>query len=236
VTADEFAIRYYRWAIVDSQREADNDFPLIGAIRGTLAVRAVAFLRSLDIVERRRAAEALVKRVHRRAVELTGDTWSAADTAFDERYRASIRAPQMADTHAHPAVADGSPASSVNRRQLLVAVKEALAPVLGPGEPFSTKHEWRYATPFDRWTLVTLIDVGGSTHQLSYSQSIQSAPHRYVKEGISVLSWLGLGGAQTQWNQLTGFDVDSAAGALSRVCSHFVNAAPGLLHGLTPDS
>jgi hypothetical protein len=28
-------------------------------------------------------------------------------------------------------------------------MKEQLAPVLGSGEPFSTKHEWRYETPID---------------------------------------------------------------------------------------
>jgi hypothetical protein len=38
----------------------------------------------------------------------------------------------------------------LDRRRFLAEVKAALAPVLGAGEPFSTKHEWRYGTPLGR--------------------------------------------------------------------------------------
>jgi hypothetical protein len=90
----------------------------------------------------------------------------------------------------------------------------ARATAMSEGEPFSTTHEWKYTTRVGEWVFSTFIDVGGSTHQLAYQQAIHSAGQQLLKEGISVLSWLGVGGGHTQWNQLTGADIDSAAASL----------------------
>jgi hypothetical protein len=230
--ADEFAIRYYRWALEDFRREIAQDFPLLRPIKDSLAIRLTGHMQSLDAGERGRLATALVKRAHKRAVELTGDPWGAEEGPLVERYRTISRIPRPEEEAYRRALFDDPQSLKLNRGALLAHVKRALAPVLGEGAPFSTEHEWRYAMPIGAWTLSTFVDVGGSTHQLSYGHAIHSGDRRILKEGISVLSWLGIGGAHTQWNQLTSADIESGAAALSRVCRHFVDVGPELLAGV----
>ena len=117
----------------------------------------------------------------------------------------------------------------------LALVKEELRPILGQGEAFSMKHEWRYRTPIGPWILETYIDVGGSVHQPAYSDNIRTRPPRPFKDGLSLLGWLGFGGGHTTWSQLTAPDVAAAAKALMRICAHFMNAAPALVSGLSPE-
>jgi hypothetical protein len=214
--ADEFAVRYYRWALEDFRREIDADFPLIGPIKGSLAIRAVAYLRSPGLGDRHRVATALVKRVHTRAVDLMGDAWGVSERALADDFPSIMRTPRREDEGYRRARGEDPASVKVSPAQLLAAVKRELTPVLGSeGEPFSTKYEWRYTTPVGPWTLVTLVDVGGSTHQLAYQHSLRASERSCLKEGVSVLSWLGIGGGHTQWNQLRGSDIESAAASLA---------------------
>ena len=89
--ADEFAVRYYRWALADARREVEENFPLLRTVKAALPMRAVAYLESLAGDERLQAATALVKRNHRRAVALTGDVWGADEDRIDREYRAAAR-------------------------------------------------------------------------------------------------------------------------------------------------
>jgi hypothetical protein len=41
VTADEFAVRFYRWALDDARREVTDDFPLLRTVKSGLVMRAV---------------------------------------------------------------------------------------------------------------------------------------------------------------------------------------------------
>ena len=233
--ADEFAVRYYRWALDDARREVGDNFPLLRAVKSGLVTRAIAYFESLPNDERLRAATALVKRSHRRAVELTGDPRDAEDEAIERDYWRAARIARPEEEAYRQALLHEPDTLTIDRGRFLAAVKAQLAPVLGAGEPFSTKHEWRYDTSFDPWTLVTLIDVGGSGHQLAYSHTLRAAASRPLREGVSLCGWLGIGGAHTTWNQLTPADTAGAARALARVCAHFVLAVPALVAGLVPD-
>lgn len=52
MTADELAIRYYRWALDDARREVAEDFPLLRGVKSGLVMRAVAYLESLPAADR----------------------------------------------------------------------------------------------------------------------------------------------------------------------------------------
>jgi hypothetical protein len=230
-----FAVRYYRWALHDMEREIDQGLPLLRSIQGSLAMRAVDLLESIDAGERRRVATVLVKRGHRKALEIAGDGWGEAETSIDTRIRDALRAPSPREAEYNDASLHNPSSIKVSRAALLSAVTRTLTPVLGtPGAAFSTKREWRFATSVGEWTLVTLVDTGGSTHQLAYMQTIQADDRRRLQEGISILSWTGIGGANTQWNRLTAAGIDAAAGAAAAACERFLHAAPELLQGLTP--
>lgn len=89
--ADEFAVRYYRWALEDTSREVRENFSLLRSIKSALPIRAVAFLESFPDADRLGAATAPVKRFHPRALMLSGESLDAADREIDERYRATRR-------------------------------------------------------------------------------------------------------------------------------------------------
>ena len=146
-----------------------------------------------------------------------------------------MRIPQPAEEWYRHALRHEPGKLKINRGRFLTAVKAELTSVLGAGEPFSTKHEWRYDAPLGPWTLVPLINVGGSVHQLSYSHSLEAAPTRRLREGVSLYGWLGIGGGHTVWNQLAQADSPAAAQSLARICAHFLHAAPALVAGLVPE-
>ena len=159
--ADEFGVRYYRWALDDARREVRGNFPLLRAVKSGLVMRAVAYFESLADDERLRAATALVKRSHRRAGELTGDPEGAEDEAIDRDYRSAARIARPEEESYRQTLLHEPDKLTIDRGRFLATVKAQLAPVLGAGAPFSTKHEWRYETTFGPWTLATLIDVRG---------------------------------------------------------------------------
>ena len=234
--ADEFAVRYYRWSLEDCRRETRENFPLLRTVKSSLAIRALAHLESFTGDDRLRVATALVRRCHRKALEITGESWSAHDEEIQQAYMRAARIPRPEEEWYRQALLHDPDKLTLNRGGFLAAVKEQLTPVLGSGEPFSTTHEWRYDTPIGPWTLVTFVDVGGTAHQLAYDQRIRGVGPRPLKEGISVCGWLGIGGGHTQWSQLTEADTQAAARDLARICAHFLRAAPDLVAGLSPST
>jgi hypothetical protein len=107
--ADEFAVPYYRWALGDARRKVRENFPFLRAVKSGLVMRAVAYFESLAGDERLRAATALVKRSHRRGVELAGDSWGAEDEAIDRgRFLAAVK------TQLAPVLGAGAPFSTTH--------------------------------------------------------------------------------------------------------------------------
>jgi hypothetical protein len=231
---DEFRVRYYRWARDDARRELGEAWPLLRGVKSTLVIRALARLASLPADRRPLVVTALVKRFHRRAVELTGDTWDADEETIARDHVEAMRILQPEEEGYRQALLHAPGRLRIDRVGFLASVRRELAPVLGDGAAFASKHDWRYETPIGPWTLVTLVDVGGRYHQLSYSQTIRARHPRPLAEHLSICAWLGLGG-QTAWDQITEAETPGAAQALARICAHFLEAAPPLLDGLSPE-
>ena len=232
--ADELARRYYRWALDDAAREVREGFPLVRAVASGLTMRAVAHLESLPAERRPVVMTTLVKRAHRRALELAGEGWGPQEEQIERAYVEAVRIPRPEEAaHREAVLADQPP--RIDRARFLRAVRSELAPILGPGAAFATKHEWRFDTAIGPWTLATFVDVGGQHHQLAYTQTIRADVARPLKEGISLNQWLGIGG-QTIWNRLVEADTAQAAQSLARICAHFLAAVPALLADLAPSA
>jgi hypothetical protein len=120
-------------------------------------------------------------------------------------------------------------------KRLRACIIEALKPTLDQEyEDWGDWREWRYCKRAGPWYLMTYVDVGGQGQQLSYEHSIVVPQRVCLVEGVSILSWLGIAG-QTDWQELDDSDAESTAEALARIVAHFMEAAPKLLEGLTPD-
>jgi len=125
--------------------------------------------------------------------------------------------------------------SQKQRRRLKAAIVKALNPVLGAEcENWGGWKEWRYCTPVGPWQVVTYVDIGGGCHELCYEHDVIAAEDAYLAENVNLLRWLGIA-SQTQWHGLSDSDIEPTARSLAKIIAYFVNAAPTLLDGLSPD-
>jgi hypothetical protein len=87
---DEFIVRLYYWAIEDTLREIKEGFPLIKTIRGTQSLAIVNYLESLSQQERFDIVKPLIKRMHKNAMEICGESLTDEDSKVFEAYRAKM--------------------------------------------------------------------------------------------------------------------------------------------------
>ena len=206
--ADEFAVRFYRWALADARREVEQGLPLLRTVKWSLAIRAVAWLESL-----------------------AGDAWSADEERVERDYLAVARVERPEEAWYRQVLLHDPGRLRVARGRLLERVKAEVTPSLGAGSPFGSKTAWLFETPLGPWRLATFIDVGGHA-PLAYTQTIRVDPARVLMRGVCVTGWLGIAGGQTVWQQITEADAPAAVQSLTRACEHFLRAAPALVDGL----
>jgi hypothetical protein len=221
---DQFLVRLYEWAGKDILRESREGFPFVRRIANPAASRFLEFAGSLRESDASAFYSGVVKRAHRRAVELLREFPSPEEMSLLEQYRKYIRS-------APPAALPRSPRTS--RTKLRKALLSELAPVLGsPAEISSDGAIWMYHTPIKYWTLRTNIDTGGN-RLAGYWHTIAAREPVLLHDHVSVLSWLGIG--QTDWTQGREEDYAGMAECLVELHAHFLKAADRLLEGLSHD-
>jgi hypothetical protein len=232
----KFGERFYCWAIKDWNREINEDFPFLRSISD--AQNDVKIMESLTTAQQKILAVALVKRFTKRNIlEQCGNEFTDYEKnlverhlkmCWDEEERKSLMTPP-----------GGWPPETserkLKRRKLRDHIITNLTPILGKrDENWGVELVWRHYTVIGPWQVMTYIDVGGQGHQLTYEHSISVSETAQLIEGISVLSWLGIAG-QTMWRGLHDADTEPTVEALAKIIAHFMDAAPKLLEGLSPD-
>jgi hypothetical protein len=233
---DEFAVRYYRWALEDSQREVKEGFPFLHRIKGTASLRLLAAMESLQQEEQTHFSVALVKRFHLRALKLLNEHLTAEENELCRDYVSSILIPIPEEQEIERRIKAGTFHLRVNRKNLATLIKKELEPVLGNPSEIWGPREWWYMTSFGSWNVRTNVHMSeGHFYQLNYHHSIHPVDSMYELENwMSVLSWLGIT-SMTNWDLLTDADIPEAAETLAQLCSHFIQAVPSLLEGLVLD-
>jgi hypothetical protein len=234
---DEFAVRYYQWAMEDFWREIREGFPLLRRIKGSRVPRLLAIVESLQPEEQFRLAVALVKRVHPRALELLHAPLTTEEKVLVSRLLDLLVIPTPGEMEISRQITVGTISLKVSRKGFAALIKKELQPILGNVTERCGPHEWLYTTPIENWIVYTFIDVGGRHHQLNYEHTIglpDTPLYTNLVERVSLLRWLGITG-QTMWDELTEPELPEAAKTLALLCSHFMQATPKLLEGLVPD-
>ncbi|HMN13167.1 MAG TPA: hypothetical protein PKD55_12670 [Bellilinea sp.] len=246
--ASRFVERFYYWALADFQREIREGFPFLRRIKyKALQYRWLPSIVSLNSGDQISLASALVKRFHFGRGKLRSiEPMTSDETEWLQWYMGQIRYPGPAELQLNEQIAAGELRFFVNRRVLRNRVRDALRPVLGETvtPPNETDPEWNYEIPVGKWLIHTNVSLGGRHHQLSYFHRIAPAdPHQgrrnweryvYMTTPTSILYWFGIAGGGTAWDLLTDEDILETAQTLADLCSHFVQAAHGLLDGLEP--
>ena len=221
---DQFLVRFYQWARKDMVRESREGFPFVRRIANPAASRFLEFAISLREPDASAFYSGIVKRAHRRAVELLREFPSPEEMSLLEQYRNYIRS-------VPPAALPRSPRTS--RTKLRKALLSGLAPLLGsPVEISSDGAIWMYHTPIKCWGLRTNIDTGGN-RLAGYWHTIVAREPVFLHDHVSVLSWLGIG--QTDWIQAREEDYAGMAECIVELHAHFSKAAARLLEGLSHD-
>ena len=221
---DQFLVRFYEWARKDMLRESREGFPFVRRIMNPAALRFLEFAARLREQNASVFYSGILKRAHRRAVELLCEFPSPEEIALLEEFKRYILSTPQA-------VLPRSP--RINRTKLRKALVNGLAPALGsPIETSSDGVIWMYHTPIECWALRTSIDTGGN-RLLGYWHTIVAREPVFLHDHVSVLSWLGIG--QTEWILAREKDYAGIAECLVELHEHFSKAAARLLEDLSHD-
>jgi hypothetical protein len=221
---DQFLVRFYKWAREDMLRESREGFPFVRRITNPTAMLFLAFASPLREQDAAAFYSGIVKRSHRRAVELLQDFPSAEENVLLEQYRRHTLL-------ARPVVPPRGPRTS--RAKIRKALLRGLSPALGnPLELSANREMWMYQMPIGCWTLRTSIDTGGK-RLLGYWHTIVAREPVLLHDQLSLLGWLGI--SQTEWTQAQEEDYAGIAECLVELHVHFKNALHRILEGLSHD-
>lgn len=227
---DEFLVRFYRWAFSDALREIKEDCPLIKSVRGTAASIFIEYIDSFSKEQRADLIKALVKRMHRPALELCNESLDEHEQGLIDAYLSGAR--EISGRYVDQFVFTlGKKAS---KRKLRTLVTQEILGVCGPIVNRDSNDLWDHAQPIEGWKVLTEIDLGGRA-RLRYGHYIQGPVEQSGNLNgvgfIRLLEWMGISSG-TEWNLLCEGEEEEAATSLKRICAHFMNALPPLLEGI----
>lgn len=227
-TADRFLVQYYRWALAEMQKEILADLSRVRRVKGTSAQKYVRFIGSLKPNAVFPAAAALVKRYHKRALELVGQTlnpedqqWIDAFLDFEKPFTATW-SPVIAD-QTYNALVNHVKGPRLDKRELARELRNRLKGVFASdGDNSLGPQSRRYIIKNGPLILNTHIEWGGRL-PLRYSHSVTADNLQRITYDISLLSWLGVCSV-TSWNLLANEDIISAAELVEELCAYFRSA------------
>ena len=230
----QFEERFYNWCLRDWEREINQDYPFLSSVSYPSSRYAIRIMRSFPDKRRTLLASGLVKRFRQKdLLEQLGEEYTEEEKRLVQLYLDVCQRSDWIETGNRSLEEEGK--KRIKRKELKNCIVNSLSSVFLEGyEDCGGWEVWRYCTKFGPWQLLTYFDVGGTSEELSYDHSIIVSERVLLFEGISLLSWLGLSGS-TSWKVTENSQIEHAAKTATVFCSHFMNAVPKLLEGLSPD-
>ncbi|MHC4759008.1 MAG: hypothetical protein ACYTE8_10155 [Planctomycetota bacterium] len=237
----KFYKRYYQWCLEEWRRELREGFPFLKMSKIPEAESIISLVKEFPPDEIWNLCTAIVKRKNQHKLEMFGESFTKQDQDYHELFCNIMRkkiSQKIFQSSTQEEFFDDMKKKILQktpRRVIRKKVVDSLHPVLGD---IFEKHgtvEWVYETKIGPWKLKTWIDTGGRSRQLSYSHSITYTNEHRLLEGISLERWLGIGGSETMWNNITESNLEQIVSSLTQLIVHFVDAAPKLLEGVVPE-
>ena len=75
----DFRLRYYHWALDDAHREIRDDFPFLRKIKRASMRGFLNWMQELSPDQQTEVFTALVKRSHKQAVQMAGETMTSRE-------------------------------------------------------------------------------------------------------------------------------------------------------------
>jgi hypothetical protein len=223
---DEFALRFFRWALEDARREIAENYRLIRTVKGSMAMRAAVYLGRLSVDEQLELLTAQAKRAHARGAALAGERLTPRELAILEAKDAATRRALPFEADLGPFAPTMPPRMS--RSKLTTAVKRVM------GRNWDSL-EWMGQVGYFRkvigdWTISTAVSCGSPPYYFHNVRGGIEKPLMSLGEGISLPAWLGIG--QATWEFAHAGEEAETAGAVALLSTHFLGAAKHLLADL----
>jgi hypothetical protein len=243
---DEFALRYYRWSLSDSERELEEDFPLVRRIKSSIALLFLDFAESSKRQNTRKLMTGNIKRFNPRGAELAGDSVNDEEGAVRQEFldyltpEVVLQGQRLTSKRVSPRASlireqEFAGRSRIERKTLKQALVRSLEPLLAKPEraPAAGLHYW---LPVDGWHLATSLDLSGRKqlyygHWISARRRIDSCSTN-LQPAISLLSWCGIH-PNTSFDLIQEHEIDEVATSIREMCEHFLQHTTELLSGLS---
>lgn len=236
----EFYRRYYFWCLEEWKYELKENLLRLKETEIWFSKEVVSILNEIPSDEVWNLCKALVKRFFADKLVFWKESFTEQDQKYVQIYFDMLDKKKGGNIANYSSKEEflgdlkGRILQKTPRKVVRKKVVESLYTVLGD---ISEKHgtvEWVYETEIGPWKLYTWIDTGGRSRQLGYNHSIMHTVTDRLIENTSFLSWLGICGGETMWNNITNDNIDQVVSSLTNLVAHFVNAAPKLLEGIKP--
>mgnify|MGYP003576008508 CR=1 FL=1 len=231
-----FENRYLRWALREVDRELQANFASLCSFRYGLALRYLQFLAEIPENERRGAALALVKwRLYRQrrsagSLEAWQELEDQVSGVADSYSRAIVRVSNQ-EWERRELRLSKPHLFRYPRKLLKESIKQRMTARFGMPAQDEQPSSWRYETQFGKVLLVTTLDVGSRTQDLTYRHEVFVSPNDSLKGSVSLLSWLGISG-QTEWSLIKTDEIEMVSESVEQLCSRFHDALPSLIADL----
>lgn len=239
---DEFALRYYLWSQKEFIREITEGFPYLNYFKNGSAYWVVQMMLKMPVEEQYFFGQALVKRFHPRAIQLTGEEITEREQSLYDKYRTLAFGPTPAEIKMREERSFGK-RLVLNRSLLSKSIKSVFE-----REKFGRLERQPGSlcviTTIGRWTVRTRIEMNLRAASLRYNHQIYSimqngsTQSRELEDSllslaklISLNSWLGIS-SETAWYDLTESEFPTASHQLATLVGHFLAVASKLLSAL----
>jgi hypothetical protein len=243
----EFETRYYLWAISESAKEINEDFPNLRLFKNGECWELHQFMQQLDRGEQLMLLHGRLKFIHPEILPVLGESISTDENILLDRFG-------CADFRYHPNKvrtpkfgANGEKIKYASRSKIKKVLAAKFLDIYGSRCIKISPDEYpdlRYEMKFSGWIVYTFFTFSGRARVLDYVHGIESEetipnppfpPELWMsamrlQEGISFGRWLGLGG--TSWECLLPEEVEPACDMIIKFCGQFYDVLPKLLKGL----
>ncbi len=218
----EFAVRLYRWAVLDSHEEMDAGFPLVRRLGNEHAGTYLSVMVRLDVERRRRLLTSFIKRFHPEAVELLDDGMTREEEellewAVDQRREMNCAVP--------------APTLRISSRRLRTLLKDKLVARFG-GQTQVAKMGpkiFSLESVLGPWVVRTWFDYGRRPEYFHHIDGADTSLAGF----LSIESWMGIS-STTDWTLGSAGSEEDIAKTMIDAVQRFLDRAPGLLKGLSP--
>ncbi len=219
----EFAVRLYRWAILDSHEEMDAGFPFVSRLGNEHAETYLSVMARLDADRRNRLLAIFIKRFHPQAVELLDGGMTREEEALLE-WADALRSEMDCS--------DPAPTLRISSRKLETLLRIELRARFGQQTPFrkTGPRMFLFESKHGPWVVTTRFECG---RHRDYYHHIDSG-EMSIANSLSIQSWMGIA-AVTGWTHGPANSEENIAKTMVDAVQRFLNRAPGLLEGLSPD-